>query len=196
MKLRRRYIIQSLAILLLILSACEEIYLPKPKGYNRIDLPKNVYQALPDTFPYQFDYSTFAQLSADSNVNADRYWANLYYPDFEALLQITYKDLRTNDNQARTLLNEAFELAMKHDIKAYGIEETLVAMPRGQVASLTQLEGEVPTQLQFFTSDSTHHFFRGALYFNTATKNDSLQPIINFIKKDVLQMLNSFEWKY
>ncbi|OEK03893.1 gliding motility lipoprotein GldD [Roseivirga sp. 4D4] len=188
--------IQSLVILLLVLSACEEIYLPKPKGYNRIDLPENVYRALPDTFPYQFDYSSYAQLSGDSNVNADRYWANLYYPDFEALLQITYKDLRTNDNQARTLLNEAFELAMKHDIKAYGIEETLVAMPRGQVASLTQLEGEVPTQLQFFTSDSTRHFFRGALYFNTATKNDSLQPIINFIKKDVLQMLNSFEWKY
>lgn len=196
MKLRRRYIIQSLAILLLILSACEEIYLPKPKGYNRIDLPENVYQALPDTFPYEFEYSAFAQLSGDSNVNADRYWANLYYPGFEALLQITYKDLRTKDNQAGTLLNEAFELAMKHDIKAYGIEETLVAMPRGQVASLTQLEGEVPTQLQFFTSDSSRHFFRGALYFNTATKNDSLQPIINFIKKDVLQMLNSFEWKY
>ncbi|MBO3699818.1 gliding motility lipoprotein GldD [Fabibacter sp. E12] len=181
---------------MLIISACEEVYLPKPKGYNRIDLPENAYQALPDTFPYQFEYSSYAQLSSDSNANADRYWANLYYKDFEALLQITYKDLAENNNESSTLLNEAFALSMRHDVRAYGIEETLVAMPRGQVASLTQLEGEVPTQLQFFTSDSTKHFFRGALYFNTATKNDSLQPIINFIKKDVLQMLNSFEWKY
>lgn len=181
---------------MVVLSACEEVYLPKPRGYNRIDLPANAYQALPDTFPYKFFYSNYAQLTGDSNVNADRYWANLYYEDFDALIQITYKDLTVGDNQAGRLLTEAFELAMKHDMKAYGIEETLVALPRGQVASLTQLEGEVPTQLQFFTSDSTNHFFRGALYFNTATKNDSLQPIINFIKKDVLQMLNSFEWKY
>lgn len=170
--------------------------MPKPQGYNRIDLPENTYKALPDSFPYSFLYSNYAQLSGDSNKKSDRYWANLYYADFDALLQITYKDLTENENEARALLNEAFALSMKHDIKAYGIEETLVAMPYGQLASLTQLEGEVPTQLQFFTSDSTKHFFRGALYFNTALKNDSLQPIIRFIKKDVLQMLNSFEWKY
>lgn len=181
---------------MVVLSACEEVYLPKPAGYNRIDLPQNEYQALPDTFPYSFVYSNYAQLASDSNKNADRYWANLYYDDFDALLQITYKDLTQGDNEAKILLNEAFALAMRHDVRAYGIEETLVALPRGQVASLTQLEGEVPTQLQFFTSDSTNHFFRGALYFSTATKNDSLQPIINFIKKDVLEMLKSFEWKY
>ncbi len=181
---------------MVVISSCEEVYLPKPQGYNRIDLPENQYQALPDTFPYRFLYSEYAELTGDSNENADRYWANLYYDDFDALLQITYKDLTEGDNEANVLLNEAFALAMKHDSRAYGIEESLVAMPHGQIASVTELEGEVPTSLQFFTSDSTRHFFRGALYFNTATKNDSLQPIINFIKKDVLQMLNSFEWKY
>jgi len=196
LKIRRRYLVQFLICLLVVLSACEEVYLPKPAGYNRIDLPQNAYQALPYTFPYSFVYSNYAQLAGDSNKNADRYWANLYYDDFDALLQITYKDLTQGDNEAKVLLNEAFALAMRHDVRAYGIEETLVALPRGQVASLTQLEGEVPTQLQFFTSDSTNHFFRGALYFSTATKNDSLQPIINFIKKDVLEMLKSFEWKY
>ena len=50
-------------------------------------------------------------------------------------------------------------------------------MPNGQIASVAELEGEVPTQFQFYTSDSTHHFFRGALYFNTAMKNDSLAPV-------------------
>lgn len=183
--------------LLIFLLACEEeVYLPKPKGYNRIDLPERTFQVLPDTFPYKFVYSNYAELSADSNKNAERYWANLYYGDFDALIQITYKDLENPANKPEILLNEAFELTKKHDAKAYGIEERLVPLPKGQVASLTELEGEVPTQLQFFTSDTAKHFFRGALYFNTATKNDSLAPIIEFIKKDVLQMLNSFEWKY
>lgn len=197
MKKRIRYFVQALLLASVLLTACEDqVYLPKPMGYNRIDLPESSYQILPDTFPYRFSFSTYAELSRDSAKNAERFWTNLYYKDFDALVQITYKDLTNDKNDPSVLLNEAFELTKKHMVKAYGIDETLVAMPHGQIASLAQLEGEVPTQLQFFTSDTSRHFFRGALYFNTATQNDSLKPIINFIKKDVLQMLNSFEWKY
>lgn len=178
------------------LLSCEEVYLPKPKGYNRIDLPVPKYQILPDTFPYKFQYSAYSELSRDDSKIADRYWINLTYPDFDAIVQITYKSLIDPNNKPEVLLNEAFELAMKHNVKAYGIEESLIQIPNGQVASVTELEGEVPTQFQFFTSDSTRHFFRGALYFNTATKNDSLAPVIEFIKKDMIHLLNSFEWKY
>lgn len=176
--------------------SCEEVYLPKPKGYNRIDLPEAKYQILPDTFPFKFQYSDYSILSGDDSPNAERYWVNLTYPKFDALVQLTYKSLIDPKNKPEVLLNEAFELAMKHNVKAYGIEESLIQIPNGQVASITELEGEVPTQFQFFTSDSTHHFFRGALYFNTAIKNDSLAPIIEFIKTDMIHLLNSFEWKY
>lgn len=179
-----------------ILSSCEEVYLPKPKGFNRIDLPEPKYQILPDTFPYKFNYSVHSELSTDDSKNADRYWVNLNYPEFEAIVQLTYKNLVDPNNRPEILLNEAFELTMKHNVKAYGIEESLIQIPNGQVASITELEGEVPTQFQFFTSDSTKHFFRGALYFNTATKNDSLAPIIEYIKTDMIHLLNSFEWKY
>ncbi|WP_288339974.1 gliding motility lipoprotein GldD [uncultured Roseivirga sp.] len=188
-------IFASTIILGAILS-CEEVYLPKPKGFNRIDLPEPRYQILPDTFPYNFQYSDHSVLTRDDSKNAERYWVNLIYPQFDAIVQITYKSLVDPRNQPQVLLNEAFELAMKHNVKAYGIEESLIKIPNGQVASVTELEGEVPTQFQFFTSDSTHHFFRGALYFNTATKNDSLAPVIEYIKTDMIHLLNSFEWKY
>jgi gliding motility-associated lipoprotein GldD len=59
-----------------------------------------------------------------------------------------------------------------------------------------ELEGEVPSQFQFYVTDSTKHFLRGALYFRTATKNDSLKPIIDFIKKDVIHLLNTVKWDY
>ena len=186
----------SILIVCLVFQSCEEVYLPKPKGFNRIDLPEPRYQILPDTFPYRFQYSDHSVLSRDSSGNAERYWINLTYPKFDALVQITYKNLRDPKNKPEVLLNEAFELAMKHNVKAYGIEESLIQIPNGQIASVTELEGEVPTQFQFFTSDSTHHFFRGALYFNTATKNDSLAPVIEYIKSDMIHLLNSFEWKY
>ena len=198
MKKSTRYLlIRLLPIAVVLVFSCEEpVYLPKPLGYNRIDLPEPAYQPLPDTFPYKFNFSSYAALSGDTAAYTERYWINFYYDKFDALLQITYKELTGREQRTAVLLNEAFELTMKHSIKAYGIDETLVALPHGQIASLALLEGEVPTPLQFFTSDTTRHFFRGALYFNTATKNDSLAPIINFIKKDILQMLHSFEWKY
>jgi len=183
-------------VVMLALSACEQTYLPKPKAYNRIDLPEHAYQALPDTFPYNFYYSEYAELSRDSFPKAGRYFINLTYPDFGASIQITYKDLKRPENDIGKLLNDAFELTMKHNVRAYSIEETLMPLPSGQVASLADIAGEVPSQFQFFTTDTTKHFFRGALYFNTAEKNDSLQPIIDFIKKDAIEMLNTLNWKY
>ena len=49
-------------------------------------------------------------------------------------------------------------------------------------------------QFQFITTDSVNHFLRGALYFQVATKNDSLAPIIEYIKKDMIHILNTLEW--
>lgn len=43
--------------------------------------------------------------------------------------------------------------------------------------------------------DSLHHFLRGALYINTPMKGDSLLPVVEFLKTDVIQMINTFEWK-
>lgn len=178
------------------LFACEEAYTPKPKGYNRIDLPQAEYEILPDSFPYRFEYSSLATLVSAQSKSSERYWLTLDYVPFEAIVQLTYKDLSDPRIETDVLLNEAFELTMQHQVKAYAIEESLLQMPNGQVASIAELEGEVPTQFQFYTSDSTDHFFRGALYFNTALKNDSLAPVIEYIKGDIIHMLNSFEWKY
>lgn len=179
--------------LLIFFFSCEENYTPKPKGFNRIDLPRASYQSIGADYPYQFEYSTLVNIEKDTS---EDYWINLNYKDFDAVVQLTYKDLTDPKNEAEIIMNEAFELTKKHMVKAYSIEESLIGMKNGQVASVAELEGEVPTQFQFYTSDTSNHFFRGALYFNTALKNDSLAPIIEFIKKDMVHMLNTFEWKY
>ena len=182
--------------ILLLAFSCEEAYTPKPKGFNRIDLPEHSYRVLPDSFPYQFEYSKLSTLESAQSKFSERYWITLNYEDFEAIVQLTYKNLQDPSIDTDVLLNEAFELTKQHQVKAYSIEESLVALRNGQVASIAELEGEVPTQFQFYTSDSTQHFFRGALYFNTAMKNDSLAPVIEFIKTDIMHMLNTFEWTY
>ncbi|MEO1257072.1 MAG: gliding motility lipoprotein GldD [Bacteroidota bacterium] len=175
--------------------ACGSDYLPKPKGYNRIDLPEATYQTLPDSLPYSFEYSKNAQLLRDSSWIAERYWINLYYEEMGAAIQITYKPV--TDSIIREFLSDSYKLTSQHNVKAYAIEESIIELPNGLLASFTELEGEVPTQAQFHVTDkdSTDHFLRGALYFRTATKNDSLAPVINHLKQDILHLLMSLEWK-
>lgn len=184
-----RYLVLLLSVFLF---ACSSDYLPKPKGYNRIILPEALYQNLPDTFPYSFEYSNQARILKDSSWIAERYWINLYYPEMEANIQITYKPV--TDSVLREYLSDSYRLTSQHNVLAYSIEESILELPNGLFASFTELDGEVPTQAQFHVSDSVDHFLRGALYFKTSTKNDSLAPVISYLKKDIIQLLSTLKW--
>lgn len=183
------------AILMLAAACSEEDYLPKPKGYNRIDLPVREFQNLPDSFPYFFEYSKHARIIRDSSWISERYWIDLYYPYFDASVEISYKPILGDQKLTEEFISTSYRLTAQHNVKAYAIEEFIMELPNGTFASVSELEGEVPSQMSFHVSDSTRHFLRGALYFKTSTKNDSLAPSIAFIKKDVFHMLKTLEWE-
>lgn len=178
----------------LFFASCTQDYVPKPKGYNRIDLPPQEYVQLHDSFPYQFEYSKHARVVFDSSWMKEPYWIDISYPEFVATIQITYKKLENDEQRLQELLSDAYKLTAKHQIKAYSIEETILQTPNNHTAVVAELEGEVPTPFQFYSTDSTNHFIRGALYFRTASQNDSLAPIIDFIKMDIVHMLNTLSW--
>ncbi|PZX52736.1 gliding motility lipoprotein GldD [Algoriphagus chordae] len=176
------------------LMACEETYLPKPPGYNRIDLPVHSFERLSSGYPYRIDYSTYSRVEADSFNIAEETWVNLNYMDFGAKVHLTYKRIDGDKVDFRQLSSDAFRLTSQHQVKAYGIEEAVLLTPNGYTGVVAELTGEVPTQFQFFVTDSTKNFLRGALYFNTAMKNDSLAPVIEFIKEDMAHLMNSVEF--
>lgn len=184
-----------LIIMILTGSACSSDYVPKPKGYNRIDLPPHDYVNLSDTLPYQFEFSKYAEIHEDTSYNAERYWLNVYYPEHQANIQLTYKDINHSEQKLETLLEDSYQLTVNHQIKAEAIEERVLGTPSGKRALVAELRGEVPSQFQFYITDSTKHFLRGALYFRTATQNDSLAPVIEYIKMDMIHMLNTLRWE-
>lgn len=190
MSLNKLHILLSVFII-----GCSSDFMPKPRGYNRIILPDHEYVSLPDTFPYSFEYSKRASILRDSSWIAEPYWIDLYYPEFEASIQVSYKSIRNDIELLKEYLATAYKLTSKHQIKAYAIDESVVKTELGKTAVIAKLSGEVPSQYQFFTTDSITHFLRGALYFNTATKNDSLAPVIDYVKDDILKMLNTLEWR-
>jgi len=188
-----------LLILTLSLAGCgsdaSDSYTPKPKGYPRFDLPPHAYKLLDPTHPYQFEYNKAARILPDTFARSEPHWIFINYPKYQASVQLTYKPVNNDVTRLRAMLEDSYKLAARHNVKAYSIEQRTLRLKSGMEASVIDLTGNVPSQVQFVVTDSTKHFLRGALYFNTATQNDSLQPVIDYIRKDVLHLLNTLKWR-
>ncbi len=182
-------------LLLLFCCSCSTNYQPKPKGYNRLILPEKSYHSLPDSLPYQFEYSKAAKLLKDTSWINEKHWVEIYYPTLKANIHITYKKINNREELLKEMLDDAYKLTSKQQIKASGIDEVKVVTPSGKTALIAEISGEVPSQFQFTMTDSTKNFLRGALYFNTRVQNDSLAPAIDFMKKEVMHLINTLEWK-
>ena len=181
--------------ILITFTACEQTYTPKAKGYNRIDLPAHNYQQLTGDYPYTFQYSTHAKVKPHESTFTEPYWIDIVYQEMRGTLEITYKKIGGKKQLLDELVDDSHKLAAKHNVKATAIDEAVIKTPKGYTAAIFELEGEVPSQFQFYVTDSTSNFLRGALYFPISTKNDSLRPVIDYIKVDIIHMLNTLEWK-
>lgn len=180
-------------VILLAFSNCENDYQPKPRGYFRIELPVAKYQRFQvKNYPYSFDVSNYAIIIPPS-IEPEKYWINIKYPKFKAQLHISYKPI---DNNLDTLLNDVHKMMTKHIPKANAINEQMYLNEDRAVYGITyQIMGsEAASPYQFYLTDSTSHFLRGALYFNFSPNNDSLKPVIEYIEKDMARLIESFEW--
>ena len=169
--------------------SCNKSYKPKPRGYNHIDFPITSYKKIIIQNKYSFEKNRIAK----QNENDSLGWLNLIYKKYGAQVLITYKPIN-NSSELSNYINESYKLISQHNKKASSIKETFIKTRSGKDAIIIELTGDVPTQFQFITTDSVNHFLRGALYFETSTKNDSLAPIIEYIKKDMIHILNTLNW--
>lgn len=197
MILRKRILLFILIIFLFI--GCKEKYTPKPRGYFRIEFPDKSYHSLQQKFPYRFDVPDYSIITQD-RFNPDKTnWINVSIPANKAEIHISYYDLKNQKEPSRVLLNEFMEetrkLAYKHSIKADIIQEQVFMNPANDVYGLIyRIEGNAASPLQFFLTDSTSHFLRGALYIREVPNVDSLQPVINFLEPDVIHLIETTTW--
>ena len=183
-----------LLLLLLLALSCSEHYTPKPRGYFRIDLPEQRYRLFDTAFPFLFEYPVYADISADSSKMAEPYWINIGYQRFHATLHISYKVV---DGNLAKYLDDAHTLVNKHIPKANAIAQREFVDRANRVYGLVyDIRGaDAASSYQFYLTDSVSKFVRGALYFNMVPNNDSLAPVIDFLKSDLEHMINTFRWK-
>lgn len=191
--------VRKLLYLILIISitasatGCRNTTIPKPAGYFRIDLPAKKYQTLEKGYPYSFEYPAYGIINKATGQYSEPNWINIDFPAFKACIHISYKDVRNNLGQ---LTEDAHNLSYKHSIKADAIEEKVWTNDSTRVYGiLYDVKGNAASALQFYMTDSTTHYLRGSLYFMAEPNEDSLKPVIDFFREDIIHLIETLVWK-
>jgi len=195
--IKPKYIFHSCSFILLtvlLFQSCNQDYTPKPRGYFRIDFPEKSYIRFDTTYPYSFEYPSYAKVIADTRPTSEPFWINIEFPQYQGRIYISYKPVK--DNLAE-FLEDSRTFVVKHIPKADAINDSLIFRPEDKVYGMVYfIEGtQAASPCQFFVTDSSERFLRGALYFDVTPNNDSLAPVISFIRDDIRHMLNTFKWK-
>lgn len=187
------YRIIFILFILTTLFSCKETAIPRPRGYFRIDLPSaSKYYNLSDSLPYTFKVNENTRFTMLKN-NENPYWANLVYDDLGAIIHISYIPVKDNLYE---LLEDSRAFVFKHSSKADAINQEVFAFPEKNVYGIIyDLDGAAASPMQFISTDSISHFVRGVLYFKARANQDSLQPLIDYVEKDIRLMVETFNWQ-
>jgi gliding motility-associated lipoprotein GldD len=173
--------------------SCSGDYTPKPRGYFRIDFPEKSYVTYDSDCPYVFSYPSFASVTRDEGRNTQPCWINIDFPGYRGRLHISYMEVGGN---LMEYMEDSRKLAFKHTVKADAIDERMFINNENKVYGiLYDIKGNSASSLQFFLTDSSSHFFRGALYFSVHPDKDSLAPVIDYFREDILHLIETFAWK-
>jgi gliding motility-associated lipoprotein GldD len=193
-EMTHRYLIFIITITLAAAAvSCSGDFSPKPRGYFRIDFPERSYTHYDGGCPYSFSYPSFATVSSDAGRNTQPCWINIDFPGYRGRLHISYSEV---NNNLVDFMEDSRKLAFKHSVKADAIDEHMfVNEERNVYGTLYEISGNSASALQFFLTDSSRHFFRGALYFNVQPNKDSLAPVIGHFREDIIHLIETFAWK-
>lgn len=196
--MKHKIIYLFIVIQALIWVACihkEEPNSAKPQGYFRIATPNPEYMVWDSILPFTFEYNKMAQFSIVKKEN-NNYWMDLYYPQYNASLKMTLVELK-NDLREHVVNEEKMLMFHVEKRKADDIEYSIINDPKQRMyGQMFEIFGkEAATPLKFWVTDSLDYYVRATLYFNFVPNNDSLEPVIQYLKSDVLQMIDTWEWK-
>jgi len=183
---------------LIAINACKnEDPFPKPKSYLRIDFPEHEYKKFDDFCNFSFEVSTLAKVINKPNAPKEQCFKNIIYPKYKATMYCTYVDLSPNPDSLLLMYTEySRKLAYEHTIKASGIKETEYYNKDKKVYGTSfEIKGDVACNYLYYLTDSTNNYFASSLYFETPPNYDSLQPVLEYIIKDIEHQINTFEWK-
>jgi gliding motility-associated lipoprotein GldD len=185
--------------------ACNSDYVPRPKGYFRVDFPEKAYRLFDEPgFPYTFEFPVYAIVKKDTSF--------FDFPRFNGRIYISYNIIggkttfkvkkregvyvdSVGTNTFDRLVKGSYELTYKHTYKASSINDSVFRTPNGVEGIYFRIGGNTATSNQFLLTDSARHFLRGALYFDATPNEDSLSIVNSFLQQDMEHLINTLKWR-
>lgn len=195
-----RSLFSLVLIVLLIAAGCNQDYTPKPKEYPFIPLPEQVYKE-PETdlpCPFAVEINQASVIERDTAIiewkPESDCWMNIAYPNYNATIYLSYRPLAAGYSLTE-LRDEAHRLTFEHSQRADYIEPEIFHTDHNAVGLVYNVGGDAASATQFFVTDTTQHWLRGALYFRTNPNADSLAPVIDYINRDIEHLIGSLRWR-
>lgn len=181
------------SLLIIILFSCgEENLIPKPPTHLMVDLPAHSYKKFTDTSHYNFDMPKLWSVRA--NLKEQDSLILYLGKEIDGDLHFQYLKIDTA-NPLSKHINKTFEKIDFHKARAKQLMDTnFVFKDKKVFGSMYEFIGNSATNFQFYLTDSMNHFVRSELLIRRKPNYDSLQPTLNYIKTDLIQLINTFEW--
>lgn len=184
--------IPSLLVGAILLAGCGKEPIPKPRGYFRIDLPEQSYEPT-SVCATRSELSTETRVVMREARSPEDCWFNIVYPKLKAQIHCTYTPVR---GELSVLMRDANEFALNHEGKATAINKREYSHPENNAHGLLiDIKGQVASPIQFYMTDSTSHFLRGSLYFSSKPNPDSVAPVQDYIRKDIIRLMETVVWE-
>ena len=184
--------ITILSLLFTVLFSCSDndISIPKPPSYLRMNLPDHDYVKFNDRCPYSFETSKHFKIIEVSKDNCHK---DIDLGPLNGMINFSYIEM---EEPLSSYVNFSNDKVDEHKIKATSIEDIKILHPENKVfGTFFELKGDVATPFQFYLTDSTSRFVSGVVYLNCRPNYDTLKPTLDYLKLDLLKMVNTFEWK-
>lgn len=183
--------------LLLLISSCVEVSVPRPRGYPRLDMPEAVYTPWQGTCPFTAEVPTYAlALEKPGTTPAIADTACFMTLRFAGQRANVFLTCRKIEGDLAQLIEDAHDFKDKHEAKAARIRSEHVERDSARVfGTLFSVDGDVASPMVFYLTDSTTRFLYGSLYFDARPNADSLAPVTKRIREDLRHFAETLAWK-
>ena len=174
-------------LIFFVLVSCDISIIPKQNAFFAPELKASTYNLLTTDCNYIFSKNKIARIEQLDNCNF-----NIIYDNLNAKIFFSSINLNNNFGEVSKIFDEKIiensSNVTEVKVSEYVDEQILV------YSRIFNYVGNVPSNVQFYLTDSTSNFLAGSLFFNTEPNYDSLLPYINYIRADIRKLIENFEW--
>lgn len=181
-------------LLLNLMFSCGDstMYIPKPPTYLKLELPEHKYDLYKSDCPYIFELSKMFKVDDVIEAGMKTCHKEIHLGELNGIINFSYIDMVEPLSRYVNYSNDKVD---EHKIKATEIEDTRIIRSEDKVyGTFFELKGDVATPFQFYLTDSNKRFVNAVVYFNSVPNYDSLKPSIDYLKVDLLKIINTFKW--